>query len=167
MKLNVWRLYLLLFVSVKTFSGCNKAAASQMAVIYGCKDSNAVNYNPAATKDDGSCIYNNATSDALANLYPNDAGIEKDPNVLYVEKFDDGMANILSRYHDIKNREGMSLDKDVPEGSQSPYAIKITNTGGKNDGGHLLKQFTPGFDSTIYMRYYVKYPLISKGYIHP
>lgn len=165
MKFKMLLLVLIMGVSVKTFTSCNKAAAKQV-VIPGCKDSNAVNYNPLATKDDGSCIYNNTPANALANLYPNDAGIENDPDILYVEKFDDGMANILSRYQDIKNKEGMSLDKDVPDGSQSPYAIKITNTGGKNDGGHLLKQFTPGFDGTVYLRYYVKYPLISKGYIH-
>lgn len=102
----------------------------------------------------------------LADSYPHDIGIENDPQVLYVEKFDDGMENILSRYTDISNREGMSLDADVPEGSLGPNSIKITNMGGVNSGGHLFRNFDPGFDSTVYIRYYVKYPLISKGYIH-
>jgi hypothetical protein len=30
----------------------------------------------------------------------------------------------------------------------------------------LYKRFIPGFDSTIYIRYYVKYPSISNGYFH-
>jgi hypothetical protein len=102
----------------------------------------------------------------LAAQYPNDIGIENDPDILYVEKFDDGLPSILSRYDDAKNTAGMSLDTDVPPGSKNPYSLKLTNIGGENSGGHLYKHFVPGFDSTVYLRYYVKYPLISKGYIH-
>ena len=103
----------------------------------------------------------------LANSYPNDVGIENDPNVLYVEKFDDGMTNILSRYSDQKNTAGMSLNNDKPEGSLGQNSLKMTSiTGGVNNGGHLYKLFTPGFDSTVYIRYYVKYPSISDGYFH-
>lgn len=102
----------------------------------------------------------------IADKYRNDKGIEKDPDVLYAEKFDDGISGILGRYTDIKNAEGMSLDSiDLPPGGMSP-AIKMTNEGGINDGGHLFKRFKAGFDGTIYLRYYVKYPLSSKGYIH-
>jgi len=102
---------------------------------------------------------------SLSEKYPDDIGIEQDPDVLFVEKFDDGMSNILARYTDVLNREGMSLDtQDVPV--KGAVALKMTNQGGENDGGHLFKQFDPGFDSTIYIRYYVKYPLSSKGYIH-
>ncbi|MBC7774414.1 MAG: T9SS type A sorting domain-containing protein [Phycisphaerae bacterium] len=42
----------------------------------------------------------------------------------------------------------------------------MTNLGGSNSGGHLYRQFTPGWDSTVFVRYYVKYPAISQGYIH-
>jgi hypothetical protein len=42
----------------------------------------------------------------------------------------------------------------------------MTSIGGLNDGGHLFKQFSQGFDSTVYLRYYVKYPSVSKGFIH-
>ena len=103
---------------------------------------------------------------ALSDSYPHDTGIENDPHVLYVEKFDDGIQNILSRYSDVSNSEGMSLDTDVPEGSLGPNSIKMTNAGGLNSGGHLFRSFDGGFDSTVYIRYYVKYPLSSKGYIH-
>jgi len=103
---------------------------------------------------------------ALSDSYPHDTGLEKDPDVLYVEKFDDGMENILSRYSDVLNSEGMSVDTDVPKGSLGPNSIKITNKGGVNSGGHLFKSFDGGFDGTIYIRYYVKYPSSSNGYIH-
>lgn len=103
----------------------------------------------------------------IANLYPGDSAIETDSRVVYVEKFDDTMAGILSRYSDIKNSPGMSLDPDVPSGSVGPHSLKMTSiTGGVNNGGHLYKRFTPGFDSIIYVRYYVKYPSESKGYFH-
>lgn len=118
-----------------------------------------------AVGDDLFTVESERTS-SLASQYPGDAGINNDPDILYVEQFDDGLPNILHRYDDIKNSEGMSIDDDVPEGSKIRHSLKITNTGGKNDGGHLLKQFKPGFDSTLFLRYYVKYPIISKGYIH-
>ena len=110
--------------------------------------------------------FSNPMSAQLANSYPNDVGIETNPSVLFVEKFDDGMTNIVSRYTDIQNAAGMSLDSDVPVGSLGPYSIKMTTKQGVNVGGHLFKRFTPGFDNTVFVRYYVKYPSISNGHFH-
>jgi len=102
----------------------------------------------------------------IAEKYTNDIGIAQDPDVLYTEHFDDGIDNVFRRYTDIKNAAGMMLSKqDIPAGSVSPSLI-ITNNGGVNEGGHLYRQFARGFDSTVYLRYYVQYPLSSKGYIH-
>lgn len=102
----------------------------------------------------------------IASRYPNDVGIEKDSNVLFAEMFNDGWDNILKRYTDIKNKDGMSVSKqDIPRGSRQA-ALTITNIGGVNEGGHLFKRFTPGFDSMVFIRYYVKYPLSSNGFIH-
>jgi hypothetical protein len=54
----------------------------------------------------------------IVNKYKNDTGIAQDPDVLYTEYFNDGLANVFGRYTDIKNREGMSLDtKDIPKGA--------------------------------------------------
>lgn len=104
---------------------------------------------------------------SLGSRYPNDMGIEKDADVLFAEKFTGGLPDIIKRYNDVKNPEGMSIDdNDLPIGAKSARAITMTNMGGKNDGGHLFKQFKTSFDGTIYLRYYVKYPLSSKGYIH-
>ena len=109
----------------------------------------------------------NSTQAQIANSYPGDVGIENDPNVLYVEKFDDGLTNIFSRFTDTRNTAGMSLSTDIPAGGSGPNSIKISSLGGTNTGGHLFKSFpSGGFDSTFYIRYYVKYPSSSKGYIH-
>lgn len=166
MKRNSRVLYLLLLIGVGFFSGCNYGVVSQRVNKDSGKGINTENAIHFAPLGEDCCVSDGASAGSIANAYPHDVGIEKDPDVLYVENFGDGMANIFSRYNDIKNGEGMSLDKDVPEGSQWTYSLKMTNIGGKNDGGHLLKKFSPGFDSTIYLRYYVKYPQISKGYIH-
>lgn len=102
----------------------------------------------------------------IADRYPGDAGIANDPDVLFTEMFDDGLPQIFSRYTDVKNGEGMSVSTaDVPEGSAG-HSLMMTNKGGVNDGGHLFKRFTPGLDGTVFLRYYVKYPISSKGYIH-
>lgn len=103
----------------------------------------------------------------IARSYPNDIGIENNADVLYAEKFNDGLPNILKRYTDVKNAAGMAIDgDDVPAGAKSAKAIIMSNIGGKNDGGHLFRQFETGFNGTIFLRYYVKYPLSSRGYIH-
>ena len=103
---------------------------------------------------------------ALTDKYPHDEGIENDPDVLYVENFEDSLSRIESRYTDVLNPAGMSLVTDVPPGSHGRYSLKITNVGGQNTGGHLFRDLRPGLDGTIYVRYYVKYPRISRTYIH-
>ncbi|MBX3242140.1 MAG: fibronectin type III domain-containing protein [Chitinophagaceae bacterium] len=103
----------------------------------------------------------------IASQYPGDENIGNDPDVLYVEQFNDGMENILSRYDDKLNVEGMSLESDVPAGSTNAKSIKMTSiTGGVTGGGHLYKEFKPGFEDVVYVRYYVKYPSSSKNYFH-
>lgn len=102
----------------------------------------------------------------LAELYPNDIGIESDLNVLYVEKFDDGLSQILGRYTDVLNANGMSLDPDVPPGSLDPFSIRMSSAPGVSTGAHLFRNFNPGFNNTVHVRYYVKYPSSSKDYFH-
>src|SRR5690554_5293147 len=102
----------------------------------------------------------------ISDNYLNDKGIEQDPDVLFTEMFDDDLPALFSRYHDIQNREGMLLEMDIPPGSKDGYSLKMTSIQGENSGGHLYKNFTPGFDSVVYLRYYIKYPETSKGYFH-
>ena len=67
----------------------------------------------------------------ISNKYPNDNGIESDPHVLYVEKFNDEFLTILSRYDEVVNGSGMFLDTDVPAGSNA-YSLKIYQRAGGN-----------------------------------
>lgn len=107
-----------------------------------------------------------APREGIAARYPHDIGLERDPDVLFVERFEGSLDSIVSRYSDVVNREGMSLDDDMPAGARGGHALKITNMGGVNEGGHLFRRFEKGFDSVVYLRYYVRYPSSSKGYIH-
>nr|MBS0037002.1 T9SS type A sorting domain-containing protein [Saprospiraceae bacterium] len=102
----------------------------------------------------------------LANLYPGDVGIENDSSVVFTEFFDGQLDLIISRYDEIVNAAGMSLDEDVPPGSMGSQSLRITSSSGLNTGGHLYKSFDSGFDGTVYLRYYVKYPSESKNYFH-
>lgn len=101
----------------------------------------------------------------ISNDYPNDAGIESDSRVLFVEKFNDGLTNITGRYDEVLNEQEFFLDTDVPAGSAETFSLKISNTEGVNSGGHLYKSFSPGFEESVFIRYYVKYPSIPDGYI--
>lgn len=105
-------------------------------------------------------------SGQLAALYPNDIGIENDPNVLYVEKFNGSLDDIFARYSDILHGDAIHLDTDVPPGSPGLHSIRMNSAPGVNTGAHLFRRFNPGFNGTVHVRYYVKYPSASKGYFH-
>lgn len=154
MKLLSFKSFYILIVSVVSImASCEKDGLPSKA-------------EPALPEDAGE-QFSGEVELGIAGNYAGDEGIENDASVLYVEKFDDDLNAVVGRYTDVLNPEGMSLDSDVPEGSKAgSKSIRITSIGGRNTGGHLFRDFTPGFDSTIYLRYYVKYPASSKGFIH-
>jgi len=103
----------------------------------------------------------------LSLNYPNDTGIEADPDVLFVEKFDEDISTILTGYSTVVNSQGMSTDHDIPPGSKTGSSLRISSKQGENTGGYLYRNFPDGFEGDeIYLRYYVKYPEISKKYFH-
>lgn len=93
----------------------------------------------------------------IAGNYPGDAGIENDPDVVYVEKFDEAsLAAVTARYTDVLNAAGMILSTDLPPGSPAGgRSLRITATGGADSGGHLYRTLPAG--DVWYVRYYVKY----------
>lgn len=103
----------------------------------------------------------------LAARYPGDAGIEADPDVVFVERFEEPtLGDLLARWTDVRNGSAMSFSADVPPGSPGTRSLDISWTGGGvSDGGHLYRQLSPGVDDTLYVRYYVKYPARG-GYTH-
>src|SRR5206468_3421051 len=96
----------------------------------------------------------------IAAQYPGDVGIENNPDVVFVERFDESTLNgVFTRWTDILNGAAMTFSSDVPPGSPVLHSLNIPFVGGGvNTGGHLYKMLTPGVDDTLYVRYYIKYP---------
>ena len=105
-------------------------------------------------------VSNSSTGDGapIAIAYPGDAGIENNPDVVMVERFEDSLSAVFGRWSDIRNGAGMALVSEVPSGSPGTRALNIPWVGGVSTGGHLYKQLNPGVNDVLYVRYYVKYP---------
>ena len=92
----------------------------------------------------------------IAAKYPGDRGIEKHGAVVFVEKFNERSLNgLFNRWQDVKEREGMSFSRDVPEGSGDGRSLLTTHIGGRGTGSyltHYLKGYTQ-----LYARWYVKF----------
>lgn len=154
-------------MKLKTFRTFRILAFCAISLIAACDKSSSTGPETQPAPEDPGEEFSGEAELGIAQNYTGDDGIENDPDILYVEKFDDEMADITGRYTDVVNPEGMSMDTDVPAGSKAgTTSIRMTSIGGENSGGHLFRDFKPGFDSTIYLRYYVKYPASSKGFIH-
>lgn len=93
----------------------------------------------------------------VAARYPGDRGIEKDPRVLFVERFDTGsLDSIIKRWDNTKGKAIMSLSEEVPTGSADGKSLMLTHVGGQGTGGHLYRRLLPGHD-LIFARFYVKF----------
>ena len=95
----------------------------------------------------------------LAAKYPGDAGIGRDPDVVFSENFEAGnLQAIGERWSDVSNADGaaLALSGDVPSNTSGKQSLQVTATRGKNTGGHLFKVLKPGYDE-LYIRYYVKF----------
>jgi hypothetical protein len=112
-------------------------------------------------------VSNTSGSSGIASRYPGDIGITADPDVVFVERFDEAsLASLFARWNDVKNGSAMSFSSDVPAGSPVPTSLTIPRIGGGvTDGGHLYRQITPGVDDTLYVRFYIKYPAVT-NYTH-
>jgi len=93
----------------------------------------------------------------LANKYRGDKGIEKDPDVIFVENFEaDSLDVVKARWESVQNIEIMSLSPDVPATSAGRKSLLMSHVGGKSTGGHLYRRLMPGYDQ-LYVRFYVKF----------
>ena len=55
---------------MKLFISSLSASSGEPAPVYGCTDPNAENYNPDATIDDGSCIYEESGYFTFPDTFP-------------------------------------------------------------------------------------------------
>ena len=102
----------------------------------------------------------------LSEKYPGDAGIEKDPRVLFAESFEDGSVEDLGKRWDQASDKGgkvIAFASDAPDGSAGKRSLAVAATLGENTGGHLYRRLPRAVDSA-YARFYVKFP--QAAYIH-
>jgi len=93
----------------------------------------------------------------LASQYKGDKGIEKDPDVIFVENFEeDSLDAVNARWESVQNIDIMSLSPDVPAASAGKYSLLMSHIGGKGTGGHLYRRLLPGYEQ-LYVRFYVKF----------
>jgi hypothetical protein len=95
------------------------------------------------------------TRAGIADRYPKDVNIETNPNVIFVEEFEDSIADVIARWTD--HLENTSyIDTDVPPGSPAgSHSIAIPRTP-KDMGGHFLKSWPTNYDR-LYARFYIKF----------
>ncbi len=85
----------------------------------------------------------------LASKYVNDAGIEKDPAVLFSENFESGT---LKKWEQV--RGDIKVTETNAHGGR--YCVELPMERGKNTGSDAIKWFMPGADA-VYARMYVKF----------
>lgn len=96
-------------------------------------------------------------TEGIAAKYPGDAGIERDPAVLFAENFETGtVEQVGKRWDEVSNKGGkvLALSSDVPK-SSGKRSLQMTGTLGENSGGHLYTRF-PGVDKA-FLRFYTKF----------
>src|SRR6266571_8847527 len=79
-------------------------------------------------------------TDGIAARYPGDVGIETDPDVFFVERFDEGtIASLAARYEDVLNQGDLSFVADVPSGSGASSSLLMTAVGGVRSGARYTR----------------------------
>lgn len=90
-----------------------------------------------------------AAAEGLAAKYPGDAGIERDPAVLFADNFESGD---LKKWDE---RRGTAASSTAHPHSGNG-CVHMPMERGKNQGGDTIKWFLPGADA-VYARFYVKF----------
>jgi hypothetical protein len=93
----------------------------------------------------------------IADKYPGDLGIEKDPRVVFAENFEaKELTGVTKRWETASGSEALSFSDQVPAGSGGKQSLLLTHVGGKGTGGQLYRRLKPGFDK-LHARFYVKF----------
>jgi hypothetical protein len=101
----------------------------------------------------------------LAAKYPGDRGIEKDPDVVFVESFEGSVDEICSHWEAAIGKPIMSRSEEVPPGSGGQQSLLLTRvaggTNGYMDGGSFYRRLKNemggyGFDQ-LFFRFYMKF----------
>src|SRR5262249_35389909 len=106
-------------------------------------------------------------TEGIAARYPADAGIDRDPQVLFAENFETGSIEEMGkRWGEISNKEGkvMAFSSDVPAASGGKRSLQVTAMLGENNRGHLYSRL-PREVEKVFARFYVKFAS-DASYLH-
>lgn len=98
--------------------------------------------------------------EGIAAAHPGDAGIERDPRVIFVENFEEASPEALwARWESISDKPGMTFAGDVPAGSAGKQSLLMERTQGPGAALYgRLKNRAGGFGyDRVFARYYVKF----------
>ena len=93
--------------------------------------------------------YSPHAAEGLSAKYPGDAGIARDPAVLFAEDFESGD---MKKWDQV--RGDVSVTGEKP--SAGRWCVRMRMQRGANTGGDAIKWFMPGADA-VYARFYVKF----------
>lgn len=97
-----------------------------------------------------------SASTGLAQKYPGDVGIEHDPAVVFVEKFNRQSVGDFEKYWSAVRSVGMTLVDDPAPNARDSKALELSAIGGQTWGADLYKMLPRNYDE-LYIRYSVKY----------
>jgi hypothetical protein len=101
----------------------------------------------------------------IAAKYPGDIGIEKDPDVIFVESFEDSVDELGGRWESVAGQPIMSKSDDVVSGSGGRQSLLLTRVAGGTkgylDGGSLYRRLSNpqgghGYEQ-VFFRCYMKF----------
>ena len=101
----------------------------------------------------------------IAANYPGDVGIERDPDVIFVESFEGSVDRICNRWETVSGKTIMSKSDDIVPGSGGKQSLLLTRvaggTNGYMGGGNLYRRLRNGkggygYDQ-LFFRFYMKF----------
>jgi hypothetical protein len=107
----------------------------------------------------------------IAAKYPGDVGIEKDPDVVFVEKFEGSVDEICAKWEQVAGKVIMSKSNELPPGTGEKESLLLTRVAGgtaepgsteKYQGGGMfysrLKNDKGGYGyDQLFFRFYMKF----------
>ncbi|MFN0066549.1 MAG: hypothetical protein ACKVYV_02835, partial [Limisphaerales bacterium] len=96
----------------------------------------------------------------LAVAYPGDAGLERDPRVIFVEDFESPTTDVLAaRWETAGDTPGMTFSADTPSGSAGRQSLVMERLDGPGPSLYRrLRNAAGGFGADrVFARYYVKF----------
>jgi hypothetical protein len=93
----------------------------------------------------------------IAAEHSGDVNIADDPDVIFVEDFEEDSVSVMkSRWESTTDNGMFTFSSQQPADSEGDASLLITHIGGNGTGGSLYRRMLPGYQE-LYYRFYVKF----------